>query len=381
MRKRDSSAGASASSFSPANFMGSHDVAQRRMYNQRLAGPPFGAPEEVVRWLLAVQSQDYGSAKWSVGERAAGASDADLDRAFSDGAILRTHVLRPTWHFVHPADIRWLQELTAPRVHALNAYYYRQTGLDDGIRERCNRLLADALRGGNHLTRKELEPVLAGAGVAKGLGVAYVLMRAELDFLICSGALKGKQHTYALLEERAPDARSLPREEALAEIVVRYFAGRGPATAKDLRWWSSLTLAEIAQGIELAGARLEREEIGGVAYWSAGRTAVPRPESPKVHLLQGYDEYFMGYGESRGFCDGAGFRPDLTERSAFTGAVVLDTQLAGHWKRTVTKRALTVQAALYVPFDDAQSRALQAAADRHGQFLGGLPATVETSTL
>jgi hypothetical protein len=362
--------------------MSDHDIADRRLHNQRLAGNPLASPREVVRWLACVQSQDYGPAKWSLGERSRGAVDADVDRAMAEGAILRTHVLRPTWHFVLPADIRWIQELTAPRVHAQNAYYYRQTGLEDGVREKARRLIVDALRGGNHLTRGELATVLAGEGIAaKGLGLVYILMDAELDCVICSGPLKGRQHTYALLDERAPDARTLTRDEALGELALRYFTSRGPATAKDLRFWCSLTLADIHRGIEIAGARLEHQVIDGLSFWSAPGEAPPNPPpSPKVHLLQGLDEYFVGYGESRSFCDQAGTRPSLVDRAIYNGALILDSQLAGHWKRTLTKRSVAFTVALRTPFDDAQMQALRDAADRYGAFLG-LPASVEAEVM
>jgi hypothetical protein len=357
-------------------------VAYRRLHNQRLEGEPLASPLEVVRWLGAVQAQDYGPAKWSLGERSRGAVDADIDRAMAEGAILRAHMLRPTWHFVLPDDIRWMQALTAPRVHAQNAYYYRQTGLDDGLRARCNRLLEGALRDGNHLTRRELEGVLAADGIAlKGFGMAYVLMQAELDCIICSGGLKGRQQTYALLDERVPPTPALTRDEALGELVVRYFTSRGPATAKDLRFWSSLPLADIHRGIEVAGARLEREEIEGLSMWSAPGEAPVRPSSsPRVHLLQGLDEYFVGYGESREFCDQSGVRPSRVDRAVYNGAVILDSQLAGHWKRTVTKRSVTFTVALRLPLDDAQMQALQSAADAHGVFLG-LPASVEAEVM
>ena len=358
------------------------DIAHRRIHNQRLAGNPLGAAEDVVGWLGCVQSQDYGPAKWSVGERTAGATDAALDEAFNAGAILRTHVLRPTWHFVLPADIRWIQQLTAPRVHAQNAYYYRQSGLEDaGVAETCTRLVTGALRGGSQRTRRELEGVLQAGGVTvKGLGLAYVLMRAELDCVVCSGALRGRQHTYALMDERVPDAPALSRDEALGELALRYFASRGPATAKDMRFWSSLTLADIQRGLEIAGPRLERGKIDGLTFWSApGDAPAPEP-SPTVHLLQGLDEYFVGYGESRGYCDLSGVRPPYVDRAIYNGAVILDGQLAGHWKRTVTKRAVSFAVALRTPFDDAQMQALQAAADAHGAFLG-LPATVQAALL
>lgn len=335
-----------------------------------------------MRWLGAVQSQDYGPAKWSVAERTGGVGDAAVDQAFADGAILRTHVLRPTWHFVAPADIRWMLELTGPRVHALNRYYYRQFELDDAVLERSTALLVSALQGGTQRTRKELEAELERAGIATGrLRTAYILMHAELNGVICSGALKGKQHTYALLEERAAGAQSLAYEEALAELTRRYFTSHGPATAKDFRWWSSLTLAEISKGLETAAAHLEREVIDGVTYWSAESGTPAEVVSPTVHLLQGYDEYVVGYSESKWVLDVSGAARSLsTDKVIFNGVLILDSQVAGHWKRTVRSNGVVIEAALYAPLDEAQTAALHGAASRHGAFLG-LPATVATTTI
>jgi hypothetical protein len=362
--------------------MNGKDVAHRRMHSLRLSGAPFEAPEDVVRWLGAVQSQDYGPAKWSVGQRTGGVGVAAMDQAFAEGAILRTHVLRPTWHFVPPADIRWMLELTAPRVQALHAYRYRQLALDDAVLERCNALLVGALRGRQQRTRRELDAVLDGAGIATdSVRLGHILMNAELNGIICSGALKGKQHTYALLEERAPRAKRLTRDEALAELTLRYFTSHGPATAKDFRWWSSLTLADIKNGLAMVASRLEHEVVDGLSYWFAASAPPPEAASPTVHLLQAYDEYIVGYSESRYVLDvsrAARSRPQ--DRAIFNGVVILDSQLAGHWKRTLKKDSVIVEAALYTPFGDAQTRALQAAADQHGAFLG-LAATVVTTEL
>jgi hypothetical protein len=360
--------------------MNKDDIARWRLHNLRLEGAPFQAPDEVVQWLGAVQSQDYGPAKWSVAERIGGVADAAMDRASADGAILRTHVLRPTWHFVVPADIRWMLELTAPRVHALNAYYYRQLGLDDAVLEKCNALLAGALQGGVQLTRKQLAAVLEGAGIALGgFRLAYLLMNAELRGVVCSGALRGKQHTYALLEERAPQARPRTRDEALAELTLRYYTSHGPATVKDFGWWSSLTVADIRKGLEMAGERLQHEVVDGVAYWFAGEAPSAKAASPTVHLLQGYDEYIVGYSQSKHVLNLAG-RTLLQDRPIFNGVAILDGQVAGHWKRTLGSGAVTFEVALYEPFDAAQARALEAAADRQGEFLG-LTATVVTTQI
>jgi len=358
--------------------MNKEDIARWRLHNLRLAGAALAAPEDVVGWLCAVQSQDFGPAKWSLAQRTGGVGDAAVDRAFADGAIVRTHVLRPTWHFVLPTDIRWMLELTAPRVHALNAYYYRQLGLGEDVFERCNALLADTLQGGVHLTRKQLGATLERAGVALGgFRLGYLLMNAELRGILCSGAPSGRQQTYALLEERAPAAEPRTRDQALAELTVRYYTSHGPATVKDFGWWSSLTAADIKRGLEMAASGLQHEVVDGVAYWFAGSAPSARPASPTVHLLQGYDEYIVGYSQSKSVLNLAG-RTLVQDRPVFNGVAILDGQVAGHWKRTLDRGTVAFEVALYEPFDDAQAKALQAAADRQGEFLG-LTATVATT--
>src|SRR5882762_9944043 len=209
-------------------------LAPLRMRIQRLWRSRFDTPQEVVRWLGALQAQEFPVAKWSIAQRTRGATLADVDAAFAAGVIVRTHVLRPTWHFALGADIRWLLQVTAPRVHALNAYYNKQHKLDSKLLAKSNSLIAKALEGGAHLTRSELAAVLTRGGIrAAGNRLAYIVMRAELDAIVCSGAMRGKQHTYALLDERVPHGKTLNREEALAELARRYFTSRGPATLND----------------------------------------------------------------------------------------------------------------------------------------------------
>lgn len=357
--------------------MRSGEIAYRRLRNQRLSGDGCTTPEEVVGCLAAVQSQDYGPARWSLGQRTAGLDDAAVERAFAEGALLRTHVLRPTWHFVPPADIRWMLELTGPRVHAQSGYMYRQLGLDAEVRARSEALLADALRGGQQRTRKELGEVLVAAGFdVEGFRLAYHLMSAELNAVVCSGAPRGRQHTYALLEERAPRARRLEPDEALAELTVRYFTSHGPATVKDFKWWSSLTVADIRRGLEMVGSQLERTEVDGVPYWSAAALSPDRP-APRAHLLQTYDEYVVGYSESRQVLDASGALKALTRDEAmFTSLAVLDGTAVGRWRRTLRKDSVHIELRHHVALDESGERALREAATRHGEFLG-LPAVLE----
>ncbi len=355
-----------------------NEVIRRRLRTQRLTGARSARPEDVVGWLGAVQAQDYGPAKWAVGMRLRRPSDAAVEQAFADGRILRTHVLRPTWHFVLPADIRWLLTATAPRVQARAAYRHRQLGLDAATLKRTDALLAAALRGGNQLTREEAGTVLTRAGVsAEGQRLPYILMHAELEALICSGARRGRQHTWALLDERAPGSFELSRADALVELAKRYFTSHGPATARDFATWASLTLAEVGESIEAAGPSLRREDLDGVTLWS-GSGESPRPprlRSPVVRLVQGYDEYIMGYSKTKHVLAPPKTPWSPSDRPIANLVVLLDGRIAGYWRRTIKRNEVVVEVGLLEPFDAAQSQALEAEAARYGEFLG-LSATV-----
>jgi Winged helix DNA-binding domain len=375
----------------------SEDIAQHRLLSHRLTGAPFPSIAAAVGWLGAVQSQEYAVAKWSVGQRATGLSDAALDRALADGTILRTHILRPTWHFVAAADIRWLLDLTAPRVHALNAHYYRKLGLDDGVFAKSNALLARALAGGNQLTRKELAAALAAGGIETvALRLGYLLIYAELTAVIVSGGLSGKQRTYALFDERVGGAgEPWDRERALAELTRRYFMSHGPATRADFQWWSSLTAADAKRGLALAGPDLARWEVGGQTYWCAAEPPAVRPDpSPTVHLLQGYDEYVVAYaGRPRAFdlADLAGTIP--YGRQPFMHAIILDGQYVGSWQRSLSASSLSasslsasslsagelsIRVRLGRRLDPAEQVALGEAVDRYARFVGlGATLTVD----
>jgi hypothetical protein len=336
------------------------------MRTQRLWGARFNTPRDVVRWLGALQAQEFALARWSVGQRTKGATVADFDRAFADGVILRTHLLRPTWHFVLGDDIRWLLKITAPRVHALNAYYYRRLGIDAKLLAKSHKTIAKALTGGVHLTRTELAGALKRAGIrAQGPRLAYIVMRAELDALVCSGPMKGKQHTYALLDERAPRARTLDRDAALAELTRRYFISRGPATLNDLLRWSSLTAAQGREGLALVGRELESEVVDGRTYWwaRASRDA-KHSTTPTVDLVQGYDEIVMSYSESRDDSFRVG-------GAAYYHAVLLDGRLIGHWKPTTKGNSVLIKMVLHRAFSRAETKALDVAVDAYRHFLGG----------
>ena len=285
------------------------EVAHRRLHNQHLSGPPLPDPAAVVRHLGASQAQEYAMAKWSLGQRSAGADDAAVQAALDAGTILRTHALRPTWHFVAPEDVRWIQALTGPRVRQISRYYERRSGIDDDLVARATAVMAGALRGGNHLTRPSCRTRWRVAGIeATGNRLAYLVMAAELAAVIVNGVLRGKQHTYALLDERVPPTPALDPDEALAELTRRYFTSHGPATVKDFAWWSSLTLTQIRRGLALVGDALVSDEVDGRTYWFAPAAAPPPGPVATAHVLQGYDEYGVAYTREPARCNMAGRR-------------------------------------------------------------------------
>ena len=309
------------------------DVLRQRLHNQKLSSSEIENPADVVRWMGAVQAQDYGAAKWALALRMRNATHAQIEEAFNEGRIIRTHVLRPTWHFVAPEDVRWLLELTGPQVNRRSGSGYRMFELDDAVFKRSNRVLTKALRGGKHLTRATLKAALNKSGVAadNGVRLAHIMLRAELDGVVCSGPRIGNQFTYALLEERVPPAKTLTRDEALAKLTQRYFRSHGPATLQDFIWWSGLTTADAKRGVELAG---EKE------------TQSPNRIKHSCHLLPAFDEYFVAYKTRDG-----GLGP----------TIIINGKPVGTWNR----ESLNISRNL----SKSEQRAVAKATERYSEFI------------
>ena len=329
------------------------DLVSQRLQNQRLSAPDFRKPVDVVRWFGAVQSQDFEAAKWALALRMRSATNAAIEDAFNRGIILRTHVLRPTWHFVAHDDIRWLLDLTAARVNLRCGPGYRMFELDDAVFKRSHKILERALKDGKYLSRSELRRKLNESGVAANDSVrmGHILIRAELDRVVCSGPRIGKQFTYALFDERVPAMKTIDRDEALAKLTRIYFRSHGPAMLQDFVWWSGLSTADAKRGIELVGRSLERATIGEKVFWCvrAGK-AQPR-SSPIAHLLPIYDEYFVAYKERTSVFD----LP--TTWGTLGPAIIINGIAAGMWKRTKDSTELKLAKTLKKTEHDAVTQA------------------------
>jgi hypothetical protein len=344
------------------------DIVAARLHNQHLADNPLKTAEEVVKHLGAVQAQEYPGAKWALAQRLEKTTNAQLDELFNAGKILRTHVMRPTWHFVAPEDIVWMLELTAPRIEQAMSYYNRKLQLDRAFFNKSDHIIGEALAGDNFLTRQELARALASHGIeASTQRLGHIMMQAELDRIICSGPLRGKQFTYALLSERAPHAKSLGRDASLALLAERYFTGHGPATVQDFVWWSGLTAADAKLGLRLA-KKLASQTIGGKEYWFGGATQAAA-HIPKLMLLSIYDEYVIAYSDYTPV-----FPPETHNLTKLLGnawlnyVVVQNGRVAGTFRRQVKPKEIHLEFRLAPPLTEISKTSLESSAQRYAAF-------------
>ena len=359
-------------------------VLARRIATQRLDGTPLPSAPAVVDLLTCVQAQEWAYAFWSLGMRSAGSTHAGIVAAFDAGDLLRTHVLRPTWHLVAPADIGWILAATADRVHQKNAGMYRREGVDAATTARTSDLLVAMLEGGRSLTRSEIGEHLAAAGVEApvGMRLTYLVMRAELDGLIVSGPLRGQQHTYALLTERLADRPVRTPDDPLAELWLRFVVGHGPTSVRDFVRWSSLTLTAARAAASRVADRLESATVGEEELWWDPAAPVIAPAAAReiVRLLPLYDELPLSYPRLT-FPLAAG-HPHPPDDDLRWGSVLAGLTNVGVWRRTIVegrRRTVRVAAALAPDTTAARRAAVDAELDRLAEFLDAEPVREEWS--
>ncbi|MDQ0894953.1 winged helix DNA-binding domain-containing protein [Agromyces ramosus] len=349
------------------------DIARWRLHSQHLAAPVESA-RQVVQSLVAVQAENASQSAWAVATRTTSPRRDDLAQALVDGRVLRTHVLRSTWHYVRADDLQWLQDLTGPRVlpvfdQQLQPLADRMTALTEVVEQ----LLAEA----SDRTRTDLADALAERGEQlTGQQLMLLLGYLEVQGLVTSGAPRGGEHTYALFADRVPEPRRLDRDEALTELALRYFTAHGPATERDLAYWATLTFTDVRRGIAGAADRLASFEHDDRTFWHAPGEA-PTSASPAGHLLQVLDEMYRGYQDSRWMVDAAGAVP--RGRETAIGMALVDGQLVAGMKRTVSATAVAFEIRPHRPLHASEIAAIQDAAARYAAYLG-LEARVDLAT-
>ena len=345
------------------------DIALYRLFNQQILQPTLKTPRDVVAWLGALQGQDYAGAKWSVGLRLPGSTDADIEQAFADRTILRTWLMRGTLHLVAAEDIHWILGLVAPKLIAGNTRRYGELELDADTLTRSNDIIVEALQDGGLLNRKELLALLEEKGIpTEGQRGVYMLQRASLDGLICQGAAPRNVPTFMALGAAPPHVAAMIREEALAELARRYFNSRGPATMQDFAAWSGLVMADVRAGMEAVKAEFVEETIDDQTYWRPDTTPPTREIPP--YLLPGFDEYLLGYRDRSAVLD-----PQYAQQvcpggnGVFQPTIVIEGRMVGTWKRAFKKGAAQLTPLPFTTLTEAELEAFAAAAQPFGQFL------------
>ncbi|WP_353508672.1 winged helix DNA-binding domain-containing protein [Intrasporangium sp.] len=344
-------------------------IVRRRLAVQRLTSAPLDSAADVVRLLLGVQSQERDHALWSLAMRTRGATFASVRDELDSGAFVRTHILRQTWHFVPAQDLRWLQRLTSPRVEPKELAYVRKYVPAERDLDRALHLLGEAVAGDNPLTRKEIGQVFGSGGLpGSGPAVGHLLLVAELRNLVCGGPIRGKEHTYGLVDELVPPAPERTRDEALAELATRFFTGHGPAALKDLTRWATLTVADAKRAVAAAGDALEQLDVDGTPHWFGPAAVAPEAATRREDalLFPVYDEAVLTY-PTVGFTpvDRAPVLPGLEQ---WWGWLVVDAARVGLWKRTVHRDRVTVETRLAPRLGRGHLARIDAAVARLGAF-------------
>jgi hypothetical protein len=356
--------------------MNTSEILRLRLYNSGLSHSPFENAVDAVSYLGAVQAQDFPAAQWGLGLRVRNSTGKEIESAFNDGKILRVHVMRPTWHFVLPEDIRWMLELTAPRVKSLLKNYNRKLGLDEALFTRSNAAIINALDGHSYLTRQELKAILADAGIETDVQrLAHIITQAELDGLICSGPRRGKQFTYALLDERVEESDRPDREQSLAKLAFKYFTSHGPAQLKDFSWWSGLAAKDARTALDMVKSGLNQAIFDKKTYWFPPFAEAVIPDRPSALLLSVYDEYSVAYHDRSDISEARYIERMIAMGNALTAVIVLNGRVAGTWKKALKKDSVEIRLKPFRKLDKDAQEAVEAEVKRYGKFFG-LPAVI-----
>lgn len=346
------------------------EIAHRRLVNQKLTSGA-GSPGELSGWMGAIQAQDFTMVKWAFGIRLPGSTAETIEKAINDGEIIRTHVLRPTWHFVSAVNLLWMLELSSPRIRPSLKYRQDFLGLTPGILEKSKKTIKEALTGGKHLTREELITVLKAGGITTdNNSFSHQLLWAELNGLVCSGRMKGNKPTYTLITEWVPSVRDLPREESLGKLAAIYFTSHGPATVKDFAWWSGLSAADIRKALETADKELESVVADSTTYWQGKNFSSYEQDSNKAWLLPAFDEFIISYTDRSAVMTGVNHKKAVSDNGVFRPVIVINGQVTGLWKPVNRKDRITLETAFFKRPLKQMKVAVEEAALNYGTFLG-----------
>ncbi len=346
------------------------DIANSRLHSQHITKEKFKTAADIVSWMGAMQAQDYDMSKWALGVRLPSSTEEDIEKAIDSGKIIRTHVLRPTWHLVSADSIYWMLELTAPRIKSTMASRDRELELTDTLLKKSNVLLEKALIGNKHLTREELVAKLNQASIPTNDNRAsHILLHAELDGIICSGASKDKKQTYALLQERVSQPKQITKEEALGRLAKTYFSSHGFATLQDFVWWSGLSVGDAKKAMEMIKSDFIQVQVEGDVYWVVNSFAESKKNSSSVYLLPAFDEFIISYKNRTAYISIEHQKKAFTSNGIFKPVIVVNGKVTGIWKRTIKTENVLIEMEFFGPHNELTIQAIEEKAGQFGSYL------------
>ena len=357
-------------SFKEIRLMNLRDIAKLRLVNQQVINSRSNSPKEIVSKMGAMQAQDYNMVKWAVGVRSKKLTDQLVESAVSKGEIIRTHVLRPTWHFVSSDDIYWMLELTAPRIRSAMKFRHKYLGFTNEIIRKSKKLIEKTITKHGHSTREALISVLEKSKIStKENRASHIFLIAELDGLICSGEIKNKKQTYALLSERVPKSDLFNKEVSLGKLAMKYFTSHCPATLQDFKWWSGLSVADSKSALEMVKNDLVSEKIGKQEFWFTNSNSVSKSGTASVHLLPAFDEFIIAYTDRTAALNADHHKKAIIRNGMFMPVIVINGQAAGTWKRTIKKDEVNIETEYFRSISKSEKKLILEQFVKYSNFL------------
>lgn len=346
------------------------EISSLRLLNQKIESTPFTTANEVVSWMGAMQAQDYNMAKWAIGLRMAAATDEKIESAINNGEIIRTHLLRPTWHFVSAGDIYWMLALTAPRIKALMKSRNKELELSPEVFIKSFELIVKAVSGENNLTREQIAEIVKAADIKTDENrLSHILMEAEMEGLLCSGRKTGNKLTYGLLSERVPVRKDFSKDESLAKLAQRYFMSHGPASLKDFTWWSGLSVADATKALNLVASDFICETVGSEKYCMKAEYSNFNRSNNSIHLLPAFDEFLISYRDRSASLELVHNRKAISNNGIFYPVMVINGQVSGTWKRTTQKDTVKIETRFFIPVDKSTNALIEKEFEFYSHFL------------
>lgn len=324
------------------------EIALLRMASQKILKTNFHEPQEIVHHLGAMQAQDYTMAKWAIGSRC-DATEKSIEEAINSGKIIRTHILRPTWHFVSSEDIHWMMDLSGPQVKKIILSAAKKYDLDEKKLKKINASIEKILLYNKSLTREEIIRELGfKKEIVQNFSSTLIMGYAELDGLVCNGNMKGRQITYSLLEEKVPKSKTkLTKEEGLAKLAKRYFESHGPATLPDFTWWSGFPATTAKLTVLSIESELDSVEVDGKKYWFKKGLTSELDTPKKIHFLPSFDEILISY-KTREITIAKEHQANaFTNNGIFWPIIIENEKVIGIWKRTVKKEHTRIETSFF----------------------------------